>query len=301
MTVEPNLLAGRVPQFDGPPRRTIELPGLGPLEVRDSGTDGNLPPVLLLHGWTASADLNWCTAYGPLTKRHRVVTWDQRGHGQRGLRTGRDAGIDDLADDAAAVATALNIESAVVVGYSMGGAVAQALWRRHPSVVDGLVLCATAAAFAVTADDRRDFRSIEQGIRPARLMEAVGASSAAWRLARWFGDRRAGSASGLSNPDLDRWAWREIRAGILSSVLSTGVDLGRFDGRELLQSVDVPHAVVACLFDDVVHTDRQIALAEQLPAATLHEVHADHAACLARPDLFVPALTSALAEVTQLN
>lgn len=285
---------------DAPPHRTVDLAGLGPLEVRDSGDRGDgRPTLLLLHGWTASADLNWCTAYGPLAERYRVVAWDHRAHGARGLRTGRSTGIDDLADDAAAVAAALGIDRAVAVGYSMGGAAAQALWRRHSALVDGLVLCATAAAFGVTAGDRRDFRAIARGIVPARLLEAVGMGATAWRVARRAGDRRAGRATGLNDPDLDRWAWDEIRAGVLSRVLAAGVDLGRFDATGWLGGVDVPHAVVACTRDDIVDPSRQEALAEAMPATAVHRIDTDHAACLARPDLFVPALLSAVEDVTR--
>ena len=190
----------------------------------------------------------------------------------------------------------------MAVGYSMGGAVAQALWRRHPELVDGLVLCATAATFAVTDGDRRDFRSIGRGVPMARLLEVVGASGLAWRFARWFGDHRAGQATGLSDPALDRWAWGEIRAGVLSRVLAAGVDLGRFDATGWLGTVDVPHAVVACTRDDIVSPDRQHALAAALSTAStsaVHEVDTDHAACLARPDLFVPALLTALEDVSR--
>src|SRR3954468_14599714 len=64
---------------------TITIDGRGELFVRDTGGDG--PPVLLLHGWMASADLNWWSVYGDLSARgNRVIALDHRGHG-RGLRS----------------------------------------------------------------------------------------------------------------------------------------------------------------------------------------------------------------------
>ena len=163
------------PVRDAPPWRVVDLPGLGPIEVRDSGpTTGarDQPTVMLLHGWTTSADLNWCRSYGPLAGwrggRTRLVTWDHRGHGARGLRTGTTTDLNDLADDAAAIARALGIERAVAVGYSMGGAVAQVLWRRHHDLVAGLVLGASAARFAVDDWQRQDFDMLGRGSeRPA--------------------------------------------------------------------------------------------------------------------------------------
>ena len=40
---------------------------------------------MLLHGWSATADLNWHPSFGPLSRHFRVLAIDQRGHG-RGLR-----------------------------------------------------------------------------------------------------------------------------------------------------------------------------------------------------------------------
>ncbi|HYD08770.1 MAG TPA: alpha/beta hydrolase, partial [Acidimicrobiales bacterium] len=131
----------------------VTLPRRGRTWVRDTGGDG--PVVLLLHGWTANADLNWFSCFGPLARAgSRVVALDHRGHG-RGIRTLRRFRMRDCADDAAALLDVLDVPSAIVVGYSMGGAVAQLLWRRHPSKVDGLVLCATAPVFAESDREKR--------------------------------------------------------------------------------------------------------------------------------------------------
>src|SRR5581483_4371315 len=74
-----------VPPFEPPPARTLVVDGVGELFVRDSGGSG--PPVMLLHGWTASADLNWWACYRDLQDAgYRVLAIDHRGHG-RGLRT----------------------------------------------------------------------------------------------------------------------------------------------------------------------------------------------------------------------
>ena len=292
------------PVHDAPPSRSIDLPGLGPIEVRDSGpTTGarDEPAILLLHGWTASADLNWCRAYRSLAEwrggQARLVTWDHRGHGARGLRTGSTTNLDDLADDAAAITRALGIEQAVAVGYSMGGAVAQVLWRRHHDLVAGLVLGATAARFAVDDRQRRDFDMIGRGVGPSRLLETLGCSGPAWRYARWLGDRRAGGSISTGDAAFDEWAWKETRAGVLSRVLAAGHDLGRFDSTDWLGGVDVPHAVLICEKDETVPTVHQRELVAALPHPTVHEMAADHAACVTRPELFIPALTEALEAV----
>ena len=131
-----------VPPFEPPPARTLTVDGIGELFLRDSGGSG--PPVMLLHGWTASADLNWWACYRDLQDAgYRVLAIDHRGHG-RGLRTYERFSIADCASDAAAAIEALGCAPAVVVGYSMGGAIGQVLASNHPGVVSSLVLSATA-------------------------------------------------------------------------------------------------------------------------------------------------------------
>ena len=131
-----------VPPLPLPPGRAVLVPGRGEFFVRDSGGAGL--PVLLLHGWMFPSDLNWLHAYRPLAMAgYRVLAMDLRGHG-RGLRSGEPFRLADCADDAAAVLLALGLPPAAVVGYSMGGPVAQLVAQRHPDQVAGFVLCASA-------------------------------------------------------------------------------------------------------------------------------------------------------------
>ena len=88
-----------------PPGRSIELPGRGTTFIRElpgpeqpseqeNGSAG-APTVLLLHGWTASADLNWFAVYRALGEHYRVVALDHRGHG-RGIRSRKVFRLDDV-------------------------------------------------------------------------------------------------------------------------------------------------------------------------------------------------------------
>jgi pimeloyl-ACP methyl ester carboxylesterase len=83
-------------------------------------------------------------AYGALVGAgYRVLAIDHRGHG-RGLRSIAPFRLSDCAADAAAALELLDAAPATVVGYSMGGAIAQLLARDHADVVSGLVLSGTA-------------------------------------------------------------------------------------------------------------------------------------------------------------
>jgi pimeloyl-ACP methyl ester carboxylesterase len=64
--------------------------------------------VLLLHGWTASGDLQFFTAYEALAQHYSFVAVDHRGHG-RGMRTVSPFALEDVADDCAALLRTLGI------------------------------------------------------------------------------------------------------------------------------------------------------------------------------------------------
>src|SRR4051794_19906823 len=137
-----------------PEGRLVRVEGRGELFARiHRHPDTAAPIVLLLHGWTASSDLQFVTAYGELTARYTVVGIDHRGHG-RGLRSPTPFALEDAADDAAALLAELGLQRVIAVGYSMGGPVAMLLARRHPGLVAGLVVQATATDWRNTKRDR---------------------------------------------------------------------------------------------------------------------------------------------------
>src|SRR5881392_1254434 len=114
-------------------------------------------PVLLLHGWTASADTNWFPVFAALDGQRPVVAPDHRGHG-RGLRPEAPFTLEACADDAAGLLRTLGIRRAVVAGYSMGGPIALLLAQRHAELVGGLVLGATALEWRASSRDQLVWR-----------------------------------------------------------------------------------------------------------------------------------------------
>src|SRR5215218_8885696 len=69
-----------------PPGRVVAVPGRGEVFVREQPGPPHGPPVLLLHGWTASADLNWWRIYDHVPTVGSLLAIDHRGHG-RGIRS----------------------------------------------------------------------------------------------------------------------------------------------------------------------------------------------------------------------
>ncbi len=269
-------LPAPVPPLPLPPARTVLVPGRGEFFVRDSGGDG--PPVLLVHGWMFPSDLNWLQTYAPLKRAgYRVLAMDLRGHG-RGLRSGAPFTLADCADDAAGVLSALRLAPALVVGYSMGGPVAQLLARRHPQWVAGFVLCATALDWS---DPRQKlFWRTMGGLRLVLGLFPQGA----WRA----GMRLAGAPSRESN-----WVASELSRGSARDLAEAGRELGRFDSSGWVGELPQPRSVMVMTQDRLVPPRKQRALAAALKVEPVL-LEADHDACSTAPTQFVRALLRAL-------
>jgi pimeloyl-ACP methyl ester carboxylesterase len=122
------------------PERWSKVRGDGgvPLWVRDLGGRSDRPPLLLHHG-LASSQRIWDLMLPDLARRHRVVTFDARGHGGSG-KPSTGYGFDHLVADARAVIAACRLRRPVVIGHSWGAMVALELAARHPRSVSGAVL-----------------------------------------------------------------------------------------------------------------------------------------------------------------
>lgn len=243
------------------------------------------PVVVLLHGWTVTADLNFFHVYDALGEHFRVVAPDHRGHG-RGLRSRAAFRLEDCADDVAALATVLGIESFVAVGYSLGGTIAQLLWKRHPRLVAGLVLCATGQSFAGTRMERLSFLGLDGLAKAARLAPP--------QARPWMRDQFLSRKRRVYEP----WALEQLSEHDWPAVLAAGGALGRFSSREWIGSIDVPAAVLITDDDRVVPPARQARLADAIPGAFVHHLDAGHDACVAAADRFVPALVAACRSVS---
>lgn len=100
------------------------------------------PPLLMVMGLGADRR-GWVTQRLPFGRHFRCVAFDNRGVGRSDVPPGPYS-LEQMADDALAVLDAEGIDSAHVMGASMGGVVAQILGVLHPDRVRSLVLACTA-------------------------------------------------------------------------------------------------------------------------------------------------------------
>ena len=254
------------------------------------GPRPDAPVLLLVHGLGATALLNWAPAFQSLSSQFRVVALDLRGHG-RSSAPERRFRLSDCADDVAAAARALGIEHCVLVGYSMGSQVAQLVWRRHPELIQGLVLCAAARNFKGKPGERLFFTALPAVMGAVQLM--LPAPPAAVR-------QQADAFEAEPGPTVRRlpgWAWEEFRRTPPSALFKALSAIGSFSSRDWVGEIDVPTAVVVMMRDRGVPPTRQIKLAQSIPGATIHPVDAGHAACMFGSQRFVPVLLEACASV----
>lgn len=270
-----------------PPGRTVALPGRGEVFVRELDGPTDRVPLLMLHGWTISADLNWYGAFGRFEGERRVVAIDHRGHG-RGMRGPDPFRLVDCADDAAALLEVLGIERAVAVGYSMGGPISLLLARRHPSRVAGLVLAATALRFNGTLAERLRWRALvvlELGVR-------FGLGD---RLVARFADDLARIDDAFA--PYSSWLAGEFARTHPRSLRQAGVELGRFDARPWAGGLGIPAATIVTESDVLVPVRRQRALASLLDATVVNLPGKDHDLPITDLDTFAASLADGVAAV----
>lgn len=124
-------------KYGEPPSEYVDAAGMQ-VHYRVSGPE-DAPALILVHGTSASLH-TWEPLRALLDDRFRVIAYDQPGHGLTGPHPERDYSYQGMADALDAIYAAEGLESAVLVGNSMGGWIS---WRdalANPDRVDALVL-----------------------------------------------------------------------------------------------------------------------------------------------------------------
>lgn len=279
----PALLTPRLPEG-----RTVSLPGRGEAFVRvHRHADPTAPWLLMLHGWTASGDLQFFTTYEALAEHYSFVAVDHRGHG-RGMRTARAFTLEDAADDAAAIVAQLGIGAVVTIGYSMGGPISLHMARRHPHLVQSMVVQATALEWGATRLERFRWKTV-------RL---IGPMMRSWAYPRWlrFGIRKL-LGVGHELEAFVPWLEAETRRSDPLAVVQAGRALSQFDARPWASSLGKPAGSLVTTNDRLVLPRKQRDLAAALHAHVV-EVAGDHLVPWEQPGAFSDATLALVDHLT---
>ncbi len=175
--------------------RMLQRPGPPALRYWDDG--GERPPVVLIHGVGADGT-SWDEIAAALAPEFRVLRLDLRGHGRSGHIEGALT-LDDFAQDVVDVLDACAVAAPHVVGFSLGGMIAQGIALQHAHRVRRLVLLSAVAGR--TAEERERVEA-----RLAILREQGIAAISGGAQERWFTPEFI-----AANPDLVARRMRSCR------------------------------------------------------------------------------------------
>jgi pimeloyl-ACP methyl ester carboxylesterase len=242
--------------------------------------EGDGQALLLVHAFPLSSAM-WVRQIAALAPRCRVLAPDLRGFGET-ARGGAATGLDQMADDLAALLDHLAIERATVAGLSMGGYITFALWRRHRARIAGLILADTRAG----ADSAEAKQAREEN---ARLVEGAGPSPLADQM---LPKLLAPSATTPVCDEVRGIIVNNDRAGVAAALRAMAA---RPDSTPLLSAIDVPTLVVVGSEDALTPPKEAHLLHDGIAGSRLVEIPgAGHLSNMENPEVFNNALAEFL-------
>jgi len=232
-------------------------------EVHGSG-----PPLLLTHGYSSTSAM-WQGQIEALSKHHKLVLWDMRGHGRSDYPADPGAYSEALTvADMAALLDEIGAPSAIIGGLSLGGYMSLAFYRAHPERVRALLIIDTGPGFKKhDAREAWNKRAHETGERFEREGLAVLKSASRERSEVSHRD-----ASGLARAARGMLTQRDARV------------------IELLPDIKVPSLIVVGA-DDTPFLAASDYMAAKIPAALKVVIPAGgHAVNIDQPQAFIDAV-----------
>lgn len=256
----------------GPPI-TVDVPGA--TLVAEAGGDG--PDVVLLHAGVA--DRRAWRPLAPYLADHRLIAYDRRGFGE----TTSDASDYDAIADLLAVLDALDVESATLVGNSMGGTLAIDATLAHPGRVAGLVVLAPGWSGGPYGEFEQDMDDVVELFQQIKAADDVGDLDEVNRLECqiWLdGPRSPEGRVGGGARDL----FLDMNRRALDLEGSTGTAVSQPDAWDLLPQIGVPVAVIQGDLDEPGSAEIGAAAAEYMDGEFVLLEGVAHLPTLEMPD-----------------
>ncbi|MDH3539982.1 MAG: alpha/beta hydrolase [Acidimicrobiia bacterium] len=238
---------------------------------------GHGPLAILIHGYPLDHTL-WLDQLSGLSDLRRVVAVDLPGYGMSERVTGRPLTMEALAEDVAGLVEGLEYEQADIVGLSMGGYVALALFEAYPPLFRSLVLSNTKAG--ADSEEGKAGREAQ-----AQAVVSEGRASLAAKL-----------VGALLAPSHDLTAAARLRTMVEAAPVETIVAslrgmAARPDRTALLSSINVPTLVISGEEDALIPPLDSHEMSTAIPGSEFVVIPgAGHLCPIERPVAFTEAL-----------
>ncbi|NNC93533.1 MAG: alpha/beta fold hydrolase [Acidimicrobiia bacterium] len=235
--------------------------------------------AVLIHGYPLDHTL-WLNQLSGLADLRRVVAVDLPGYGTSERVTGQPLTMEALAEDVAGLVESLEYEQADIVGLSMGGYVALALYEAYPALFRSLVLANTKAG--ADSEEGKAGREAQ-----AQAVVADGRASLAAKL-----------VGALLAPSHDLTAAARLRTMVEAAPVETIVAslrgmAARPDRTELLSRIEVPTLVISGEEDALIPPLDSHEMSSAITGSEFVVIPgAGHLGPIERPDAFSEALRS---------
>lgn len=217
--------------------------------------------------------------------RYSIIRYDKRGHGLSDSPAGPYS-IADHADDLAGVLAYLGVNTATIIGISVGGMISLDFAARYPQRVQCLILCDTGAVLGTRAYWEERITALEAG-GFSELGEAI--------LARWFAPTFA-----KRQPDAYRGYGNMLVRTPLGGYIDTCKAIRDADLRQVARDIDVPTLIMCGSQDQATPPELVRELADMIEDAHFRIIpDAGHLPCIEQPEIMASEISSFLAQVLQ--
>jgi pimeloyl-ACP methyl ester carboxylesterase len=243
-------------------------------------------PVLFVHGFPHDRSL-WTPQMQGLTVQARCYAVDLRGFGETTALP--PYSMDQYADDLAGLMDVLHIERAVIAGLSMGGYIALAMWRRHPTRVRGFVLSNTRAG--ADSDEGREKRKNLMKVTREQGSSAVADAMITGML---------GKTTRAKRPETVNAVHRMISSAPVEGVIGAlQAMMDRPDSTPTLATIEVPTLVVTGDEDALIPIEDVRSMHAGIRGSSLEVIAgAGHLSNLERPAAFNHVVSEFLARLS---
>ncbi len=231
--------------------------------------------LVMIHGYTDNLNL-WYNQVPALSERFCVLTYDVRGFGKTEV-TEADYSMGLFAEDLRALLEALGIESACVLGYSMGGRIALEFALAHPDMTVGLIL-ANSGIGETPSREMQERRQMMAGLLQEGDIEVISELMTEASFSPGLKERNPEAYAKYKSIKMqnDPSEYLAIMQAIVGAIDSP-VDFG---------SVRCPTLIIAGDRDGFMDVKVGEAMKEAIPDAEMHVLSTGHAAMIEEPETY---------------